>query len=411
LEGYRALDLTDEKGLFCGKILADLGADVIKIERPGGDPARNIAPFYKDIPHPERSLYWFAYNLNKRSITLNIEKAAGREIFRQLVKKADFVIETFDPGYLDDLGLGYSQLKEINPQLIMTSITPFGQTGPYKDYKGADIICWALGGMLYLCGDADRPPVQITFPQAYLNAGAEAAAATMIAFYHRQVTGEGQHIDVSIQASVTWAILSTLEYWPIMKIIYPRSSGAQRFSPVSKVIIRGIYPCRDGNVLFGIATGAAVGKFTSAVVKWMDEKGEATPFLKQQKWEEIDPYSLTQDFVNQAEEAISECFAHQTKAELYQAAMERGFLLYPVNTAKDVVDSPQLKARDYWKEVPHPELNTSIAYPGPFVRLTQTPLEIERRAPLIGEHNKEIYTQELGLSSKELVILKRNGVI
>ena len=148
LAPYRVLDLTDDKGFYCGQLLGSLGADVIKIERPGGDPARNIGPFFHDIPDPEKSLFWLALNSNKRGITLNIEAANGKEIFKRLVKTADVVVESSAPGYMDKLGLGYSELEKINPGVVMTSITPFGQTGPYRDYKASDLVCWAMGGLL-----------------------------------------------------------------------------------------------------------------------------------------------------------------------------------------------------------------------------------------------------------------------
>ena len=177
LSPYRVLDLTDEKGLICGKLLGDLGADVIKIERPGGDSARNIGPFYHDEEDPEKSLFWWAFNTSKRGITLDIETAEGQEVFRRLVKSADFVIESFPPGHMDKLGLGYSALEELNPGIIMVSITPFGQTGPYKDYKAPDIVAWALGGVLGQWGDIDRPPIWIAHhSQISLHAAAEAAA-------------------------------------------------------------------------------------------------------------------------------------------------------------------------------------------------------------------------------------------
>ena len=146
LSPYRILDLTNERGFLCGKLMADLGASVIKIEKPGGDPARSMGPFYHDIPDPEKSLYWFAFNTNKRGITLDIETADGQAIFKRLMKNIDIVIESFDPGYMDKLGLGYSALSQLNPGVIMTSITGFGQTGPYKDYKAPDIVVWALSG-------------------------------------------------------------------------------------------------------------------------------------------------------------------------------------------------------------------------------------------------------------------------
>ena len=191
LSPYRVLDLTDEKGMLCGKILGDLGADVIKIEKPGGDLARNIGPFYHDIPDPEKSLFWFGYNTNKRGITLNINTADGKEIFGNLVKMADFVIESFPPGFMDELALGYSSLREINPRIILTSITPFGQTGPRKDYKASDIVSLALGGFMSLTGDVDRAPLRISVEQACCHAGAQAAVASLIAHYDRELTGEG----------------------------------------------------------------------------------------------------------------------------------------------------------------------------------------------------------------------------
>ena len=175
LSDLRVLDLAGPMGFYCTKQLADLGADVIRIEPPGGDSSRNIGPFYKDIPHPEKSLYWWAYNTSKRGITLSIETADGKEIFQRLVKTADVVVESFPPGYMDRLGLGYPALSVMNPGVVMTSITPFGQTGPYKDWKATDIVAWAMAGQAYVTGDDDRPPCQISFPHGYLAVGCHAA--------------------------------------------------------------------------------------------------------------------------------------------------------------------------------------------------------------------------------------------
>jgi crotonobetainyl-CoA:carnitine CoA-transferase CaiB-like acyl-CoA transferase len=192
LAPYRVLDLTDDKGFLCGKILADMGADVIKIEKPGGDLARNIGPFYHDIPDPEKSLSWFCYNINKRGITLDIESVDGKELFKRLVKDAHFVIESFPVGYMEKIGLGYKELEKTNPGIILTSISPFGQTGPYSNYKGSDITCMGMAVVMYLSGDPDRPPVRISSPQAFMCGSADAAAASLVAHYHRQRTGEGQ---------------------------------------------------------------------------------------------------------------------------------------------------------------------------------------------------------------------------
>jgi len=213
LNHCRALDLTDEKGFLCGKILADLGVDVIKVERPGGDPSRRRGPFWRDIPDPEKSLYWFSYNSNKKGITLDIETADGREILKELLKTSDFVLDSFPPGYMAGMGIGYADLKEINQRLIHTSITPFGQDGPYKDFQASDIIIMGMSGMLYLTGDADRPPLNMSLPQSHLLAGADGAVGSLVAYYHREKTGNGQHVDVSMQQSTAWFLANTIPYW------------------------------------------------------------------------------------------------------------------------------------------------------------------------------------------------------
>ncbi len=203
LSPYRVLDLTDEKGIICGKMLGDLGADVIKVEKPGGDSARNIGPFYHNEVNPEKSLFWFAFNTSKRGITLDIETKKGQGVFKKLVKTADLVLESFPPGYLDKLGLGYSALEKINPRIIMVSITPFGQTGPYKDYKTSDIVAWAIGGRMQTIGDPDRRPLRIShYSQCFVHAGMEASVGALLALHYRDMTGQGQQVDVSTQDRV-----------------------------------------------------------------------------------------------------------------------------------------------------------------------------------------------------------------
>ena len=206
LNDLRVLDLADEKGLYCAKIFADMGADVIKVEKPGGDSTRDIPPFYQDIPHRERSLYFWQYNNDKKSITLNLEVTEGQQIFKTLVKTADIIIETYPPGYLDSLNLGYEALKKINPALIITSITPFGQTGPYKDYKASDIVGVAMGGLMSTCGYPDGPPIMPYGGQGYHIVANHAAIATLIALYHKDATGSGQHIDVSMQTAIAQSL-------------------------------------------------------------------------------------------------------------------------------------------------------------------------------------------------------------
>jgi len=410
LESFRVLDLTDEKGFLSGRILGDLGADVIKIEPPRGDPGRNIGPFYKDIPHSEKSLYWFAFNANKRGITLNLETADGREIFKRLLKTADCLLESFPPGYLNERGLGYSELLRINPRLIMTSITPFGQTGPYREFKSSDLVAMSMGGFTYLTGDPERPPVRISLPQAYLHAGADAAAATMIAYYYREVSGEGQHIDVSIQLSVSVNLTQAAPLKELYNSISKRG-GVYRPGIFSGERTHLVWPCKDGFVNFGIYGGALGAKRNLALVEWMDEEGLADDFLKATDWNNFDLNQLSQSELQGFEERIGKFFLTHTKTELYDGAIKKGIILYPVNTIGDLLKDPQLRNRVFWIEVEHPELDEHLTYPGSFIWSSEISPSIRRRAPLIGEHNLEIYEGELGLSRKEIMIIKEAGVI
>ena len=407
LSPYRVLDLTDEKGLLCGKILGDLGADVIKIERPGGDPARSIGPFYHDEPDPEKSLFWFALNTSKRGITLNIETADGQKIFKKLVKNADFVIESFPPGYLDKLGLDYKALEKINPGVILVSITPFGQTGPYKDYKTSDIVAWALGGYLAPFGDSDRPPVRISHhSQAYLHAGADGAMGALTALYHRGSAGEGQQVDVSIMDAVAQCTENLAGVRGVGKRF--RKPGGE-MSPGANHIARKAYRCKDGWLSW--AFGSSRNSPGRPLIEWMDSEGMADDFLRNFDWDRPDFPKTTQDEMDRMEKQAARFFLSHTKAELLDGAVKHGIMLYPVSTTADMLENPQLIARQFWVEVEHPELGVNITYPGPFGCASETPLGISRRAPLIGEHNREIYEKELGISKARLTILKKAGVI
>lgn len=409
LAGFRVLDLTDEKGFLCGRLMADLGADVIKIEPPGGDPSRNIGPFYKDIPHSEKSLYWFAYNANKRGITLNIASKDGQDIFKKLVKKAHFVIESFSPEYMKSLGLGYTQLSKINPEVILTSITPFGQTGPYSHYKASDLVEMGLCGLLYLCGDSDRPPVRISFPQAYLHAGAEAAVGTMVAHYSRGQTGEGQWVDVSIQQAAYMATMNAPLFWTLEKRVLKRA-GAWRTGITSGILQRQIWPCKDGYVNMPVYGGGVGAKTNRALTQWMRDEEMADDFLVAIDWNKFDMATVTQEIWNHIEQLMVKFFQNHTKQELYLKGLTLGVMIYPLYTPEDIAKDRQLEARGFWTPIEHPELGDTLTYPGVMVKASLSPLQIRRRAPLIGEHNQEIY-QELGLTKEELTSLVEGGVI
>src|SRR4029450_5891695 len=208
LSPYRVLDLTTHRGLLCGQILGDLGADVIHVEPPGGAPARRLGPFAGDVPHPDRSLFWWAQTRNQRSITLDLDATQGRDILRQLVRRAHFVLESDEPGAMAARGLGPDELRAVNPSLVSVSITPFGQDGPKAHWASSDLVLLAAGGPLYLTGDDDRPPVRLPVPQAGFHAAADAAVGGVIGHHARRRTGRGQHVDVSAQQSVTLATQS-----------------------------------------------------------------------------------------------------------------------------------------------------------------------------------------------------------
>jgi crotonobetainyl-CoA:carnitine CoA-transferase CaiB-like acyl-CoA transferase len=413
LSPYRALDLTDEKGFFCGRILGDFGAYVIKIEPPSGDPSRRIGPFYHDRPDPEKSLYWFAYNANKRGITLNIETADGQQLFRRLVKTADFVIESFSPGFMDKIGLGYAALSQINPGIIMTSITPFGQTGPWKDYKGSDIALWALSSYMYVEGDADRAPVQFGFPQSYLHAGLEAAVSSLVALNYRQLTGEGQWIDVSAQQSLIVINLQNQQHWNLARFNPTRAGPCVHRSGVKWAYQRRIWRCQDGFVCFILMAGATGAPGNRALTEWMENEGLAPGCMRQIDWP---AYSIRADEIaiedyEEITKALATLFSRHTKAELYQEAITRRIPLYPCSTMEDLRKDVHLKERGFWTEIEHPELKETLAYPRPCILLSESSCQIRRRAPLIGEHNEEVYEKELGLSRQEMVLLKQAGAI
>lgn len=412
LEGCRVLDLTNELGFLCGKILGDLGADVIKVEPPGGDPSRKIGPFYKDIPHPEKSFYWLAYNNNKRGITLNIETSDGREILRELIKTADIFVESFAPGYMGDLGLGYPALSQMtNEKIVVTSITPFGQEGPSRHYKVSDIGIMAMSGSMYLLGDPDRPPVRTSIPVSYMWTGSYAALGTLMAYFHRQMTGKGQHVDVCGQASVAWSADTAPFYWEADGTMTKRVGNAIAGRSVHGAVMKAAYPCKDGYICWLIYGARAGGITNKETVKWMEERGITSDWLKAQDWDKFDPAPATQDDFEQIMGPVASFLKGLSKMEFLEEAVKRRIMGYPVSTAKDILENAQLRSREVWQDVEHPELNTKITYPGPWVKMSECSCTIQRRAPFIGEHNDEIYVHELGLSEKDLATLKQAGII
>jgi benzylsuccinate CoA-transferase BbsE subunit len=413
LKPYRVVDFTRAIGWTCGKLLADLGADVIKVEPPGGDPDRRIGPFYRDDPHPERSLAWFAANTNKRGVTLAVETSDGQALLRALTRTADILLESFPPGYMERHGVGFPQLSELNPQLVWTAITPFGQHGPYAHYRATDLVGMAMGGLMSLCGETDRPPVRMRPAQAYVQAGLQAAVGTLLAHHDRVRSGEGQFVDVSMQHALSWTVIPARQYWELNRLITERSGASRAFGDQVRRII---FPCADGHVAL---MGAMNVREWGPLVEWLAGEGLADD-LSDASWrilvENAGPGTLTQAAVTDAElahvyDVLGRFFLKHGKAELAAEARRRGIMLLPVHTPRDLLGHPQLIARDFYQPLEHPELEQTLCYPGAPYRLSETPWQLRHRAPLIGEHNEAIYGGELGLSRAELAILMAAGAI
>jgi len=414
MAGYRMLDLSDEKGMLCGKIFADMGVEVIKVEPPGGDPARHLPPFHHDEPDPEKSLLWFAYNAGKKSVTLDLATADGRAVFQDLVKVSDFVLESFPPGYLDGLGLGYEVLSRLNPRVILTSLTPFGDSGPGRDHQADDLVLWATGGMMAIMGERDRPPVRMNLLQSYFHAGAEAAVGTMAAHYPRELTGEGQHVVVNMQACVVWTLMNEQAY-PILHGNSVQRNGV--FVGSAGMRQRTVFPCKDGHITLLLA-GGPLAFSLRAFIKWMDEAGMCPPWMAEKDWSMWGPATFmnakgdeVQKEIDAIEAAVTAFLMTMSKAEIYAGALKRRILLAPVSTVADIMASEQLAARDFFVPISHEELDTTISYPGPFAKLSETPLVVTGRAPHIGEHNGEVYGALLGYGKEKLLTLRAVGAI
>jgi benzylsuccinate CoA-transferase BbsF subunit len=387
LDGFRALDLTDQKGLVCGKILAAMGVETIKVERLGGDPSRFIPPFLHNERHPEKSLYWLAFNTDKRSITLDLDVPEGQELFRKLVENTDFLLESYTPGYLDGLGLGYEALRQINPGIIVTSITPFGQTGPYSRFKGSELIASAMSGVLLTNGYPDRAPVREGPDANYFQSGAAAALGTMMAHFHRQMTGEGQQVDVSLQEVAASRVHSNLIVWEFDKRLIKRNGVIRTVGARST---QWIWQCKDGYVFWLYGGGRVAAPTNRAISRWIDDDGLENPLGLVEKWEEHDMATVPRAMIEAHQEAIARFFLNHTKKEIAEEGLKRGIEACSVNTPADLLDNNHLRVRDFWKDIESPDPARPVIVPGRFFLSTETQNPVRRRAPHVGEDTDEV---------------------
>ena len=385
---------------FCAKLLASMGADVIKVEKPGaGDDARKLGPFLEDIPHPECSGLFLYLNTDKLSITLNLEAKTGRSIFEALIRDADILVENNLPSEMQRLGLDYGTLEEINPRLIMTSITPFGYTGPYKDYKATDLISFHAGGLGYItprsgAGEPDEGPLRMRGHLADFIAGLDAAAGTMCVLYECDRTGIGQHLDISEQESVASGLGMHIAVAGYTGETARRVRvGRFRFMPIATMA------CKDGYIDVQCMNEDHWQGFVETMgdPDWAHLEVFKDPFARGENWDALEPL-------------ISNWLMEQSKQELFRAAQAHGVPLAPVNTIEELIKSDQLAARGFFVEIEHPTAGI-VKYPGPPLKLSRTPSRLARRAPLLGEHNEEIYCSRLGYSRQDLVRMRNAGVI
>ena len=406
LDKYFVLDLTDDKGLFCTKILADLGADVVRIDKPV-----KTMPLESNFDQRKSWLH-VAYNVNKRSVTLNIESGKGRGILKKLARKADVLVESFPPGYMDQIGIGYSNLRKVNPRLVMTSITPFGQTGPYRDFQACDITLQAMGGIMAITGPPDKPPTRVGLPIAYLLGSAYAAVGTLVALYHQRVTGKGQHIDVSLYEGQILTTGNMLPFWYLNRVKLNRMGHWRPVGIDGSVRQRQIYPCKDGFISFGIYGGPMGAKSNRALVKAIENEGQKDEYMSSIDWDGYDMAKTTEDQQSRMIEYFANFFLSRTKDELYSMALREGIQLFPVSTLQDLLQSEQLAARGFWDEISI-EGKARVKYPGVMARLSEKAIssKIKKSPSAIGEHNEEVYLKELKFSRNEFSSLKEEGVI
>ena len=394
LEGIKVLDLTHHiAGPWCTKLLADFGADVIKVEHPEGDPARRMAPFFHDQTGPEHSLLFLYLNTSKRSVTLNLKTRQGREMLQELAREADLLVENFSPRVMPSLGLGYETIKELNPALVMVSISNFGQTGPYRDYKASEIVEYAMGGLMYIFGTYDGGPLKHALHQAQFKAGTDGASAALMALYHQRIAGQGQHVDVSIQeciASVLRDVVNNFTYTGAVRRRQPNHSGD----------LTRIRAAADGYILPN--PGGGVGSDWGVVVDFLgapelDDEKFSTPSARLANAEELG-------------EALDRLFETKDKFETFYAAHQKRFTYGVVQSPEEVLENTQFRERGYWVDLDHPAMG-SVRFPGAPFLMSDTPWEARNAAPTLGQHNQELLGGRLGCSDSDLVQLRAMGVI
>ena len=398
LSPYTVIDLTDDRGELASMILGDLGADVIKVEPPGGSSTRRLPPLLDNGPEPERSLQYFAFNRNKRGITLDFTADAGRRALVALTKRADFVIESAHPGEMSRLGLGFDRPRQANSKIVYVAITPYGQDGPHAELAASDLTLAAMGGPMSLQGHPDRPPVRLSVPQVWLHASAEAVVGALTAHARMIATGEAQFVDVSAQTAMVWTMLNAMVAQAIQGFDYNRAGPALQ---QGRVTLRLVYECSDGYVVL-----VPIGGALATLIQWCVQDGLVPEgWLGDEDWPTYHIKLLQSEAVSHTLDEVLDLIKRyvldKSKNQLLARSLLEGISIAPVNTIEELTRFQQLEERGYWFTAPLPN-GQEVQVPGLFARLTQTPMQVRRWAPRLGEHNNAILGDMLGYSATDV---------
>jgi benzylsuccinate CoA-transferase BbsE subunit len=393
LDGIRVIEFGSALTNYCGKLFAELGADVVLVEPPEGSDLRRQPPFVEaDDGTTERSVNYFFHNTSKRSVVLDLAHPEARAVVERMVASSDLVLDGYPPGELDRLGIGFDHLAEANPTLVMTSVSPFGQNGPYAHYAHSDLVCSAFGGLLWMGGYADGPPVRPPGEQAYMAGALFAAVSSMIALTHAELAGIGQHVDVSVQEAVTMGLENAAQFYDLQQHVRRRFGGTQREAGF------GVFPCRDGHVIL-LASGIGGDRFWASFVEWMEAaevEGAAT--LREPGWGDSE-FMITEAAKNEFWNIFTSYSLGKTKHDLYHEAHRWRVPLGPVNQPSDIYASAQLRARDYFVSVE--AFGREVELPGAPYQLSETPWQMSGAAPRLGEHTAEVLAEH-GVVGDEL---------
>ncbi len=382
---------------YAAKLMADLGAEVIKVETPGeGDAARRRGPFPNGVPHHEKSGTFLYLNTNKRGVTLDLAQARGHELFTRLAADTDLLIHNFAPPQMRALGLDFDALAQRNPGLVMVSITPFGLTGPHSDYHATDLTLWSAGGVAYLNGGGpgadDLPPLKTFGQQAEYQGGLNAAVAGLGALFARLRTGQGQHVSISIQECVAAILELTFEFWPYMGLVASRL-GQKPIQPLD------FFECRDGWIFVCCVEEHQWKTWVELMgnPEWASMELFENRLTRAANWDALK--LLLQEWIQE-----------HSVTELYHAAQARRVPLAPVSTMADLLASEHLKSRGFFAVLDHPQAGR-LTCPGAPYKFSITPWEIRRPAPLLGQHNEDVFVRQLGIKPAELAALRDDGVV